>query len=98
MNDSLLVNVMFCFAVFVQICVFGATKIHTQGALLETWQSYFGLPYACVFLALQIWFCWCRNHRRGLVHLGWLWAGAAVLYILLRIVHTETAPSLVAYI
>lgn len=98
MNDSLLVNVMFSLAVFVQIFVFGATKLHTQGALLESWQPYFGLPYACAFLALQIWFCRCRNHRRGLVHLAWLWLGATALYIILRIVRTETAPSLVAYI
>src|SRR5271167_3004766 len=98
MNDSLLVNVMFCFAVFVQICVFGATKLHTQGALLESWEPYFGLPYACIFLALQIWFCLCRDHRRGLVHLSWLWTGAAVFYIIIRIMQSQTMPSLTAYI
>ena len=85
-------------AVFVQICVFGATKIHTHGALLESWQRYFGLPYAGIFLALQIWFCCYRNYRRGLVQLSWLWVGAAALYVIVWIIQGQATPILTSYI
>lgn len=38
-------------AVFVQLAVWGATNLRADGALLESWQRYFGWPYA-VALAL----------------------------------------------
>jgi hypothetical protein len=82
---SRLVNAMFVLAVFVQIAVYGATKIRTEGALLESWQQWFGLPYAVIFLVLQIWYCLAFEHPRGLVHLRRTWIGAAVFYILLMV-------------
>ncbi len=83
--ESGLVNAMFVLAVFVQIAVYGATKIRMHGALLESWQRWFGLPYAFTFLALQIWYCLAFDHRRGLVHLRRTWIGGAIFYMILMV-------------
>ncbi len=81
--DSWLVNAMFALALFVQLAVYGATKIWTYGALLESWQRWFGLPYAFTFLVLQISYCFAFERRRGFVYLRRTWMGGAIFYILL---------------
>ncbi len=81
--ESWLVNAMFVLAVFVQVAVYGVTKIRTHGALLESWQRWFGLPYAFTFLVLQVSYCFAFGHRRGLVHLRRTWMGGAIFYIIL---------------
>ncbi len=87
--ESWLVNAMFVLAVFVQIAVYGATKIRTDGALLQSWQQWFGLPYAFLFLALQIWYCFAFDHRRGLARLRATWIGGAVFGMMLMFLPTR---------
>jgi len=54
-------------AVFVQIGVWGATKIRSDGALLDSWQPYFGWPYGLAFAAFQIGVCYWLRIDRGAV-------------------------------
>lgn len=44
-------------AAFVQIAVWGATKLRGDGALLESWQPYFGWAFGVVFGAAQLLAC-----------------------------------------
>jgi hypothetical protein len=68
-------------AVFVQLAVWGATKIRAGGALLDSWQPYFGWPYAVAFAAAQLGVCRWLAVDRGAVWLvrTWLVGGALVL-------------------
>lgn len=68
-----LVNAMALLSVFVQLAVYGATKIRSHGALLSEWTPYFGAPYGLAFLALQIWYCLSCRHRRALIHIAVAW-------------------------
>jgi len=71
-------------AVFVQLAVWGATKIR-GGALLESWQPYFGWPYGVAFAAAQLLICWWLAVGRGPVWLArtWLVGGALAVVALL---------------
>jgi hypothetical protein len=60
----LVVVLMVALAVFVQLAVWGATKIRADGALLESWQPYFGWVYGVAFAAAQLAVCrWLRIDR-----------------------------------
>ncbi len=70
-------------AIVVQIGVWGATKLHTDGALLESWRPYFGWPYGLLFAAVQAGLCWRLAIDRGIVWLVRTWGitGAALLVL-----------------
>ncbi|CAN5716990.1 hypothetical protein BH20ACT14_BH20ACT14_12830 [soil metagenome] len=70
-------------AIVVQIGVWGATKLHTNGALLESWRPYFGWPYGLLFAAVQAGLCWRLAIDRGIVCLARTWGitGAALLVL-----------------
>jgi hypothetical protein len=74
---------MAALAVFVQIGVWGATKVHSNGALLQSWQPYFGWPYGLAFGAVQVGVCLWLDVQRGLVWLARTWAitGAALVVL-----------------
>lgn len=74
---------MVVLAIVVQIGVWGATKLHTDGALLESWQPYFGWPYGVVFAAVQAGLCWRLAIDRGIVWLVRTWGitGGALLVL-----------------
>lgn len=76
-----LVSGMAVVAIVVQIGVWGATKIHIDGALLESWQPYFGWQYGLVFGAVQVGLCRWVPIERGTVWLARTWAvtGGALL-------------------
>ncbi len=76
-----LVNGMAALSVFVQLAVYGATKIRGSGALLPSWAPYFGAVYGVVFLGIQLLYCWyCRDPRALLFILGsWIILGAITL-------------------
>jgi hypothetical protein len=67
-------------AVFVQLAVWGATKIRA-GALLDSWQPYFGWPYGVAFAAAQLAVCSWLTVDRGAMWLvrTWLVGGALVV-------------------
>jgi hypothetical protein len=65
---------MAALAVFVQLAVWGATKLRSDGALLESWQPWFGWPYGLgLALAELAVVAWLRI-RRGERWLGAAWA------------------------
>ena len=70
-------------AVVVQIGVWGATKLYTDGGLLESWRPYFGWPYGLLFAAVQAGLCWRLAIDRGLVWLARTWGitGGALLVL-----------------
>jgi hypothetical protein len=75
---------MVALAVFVQIGVWGATKINVDGgSLLESWRPYFGWPYGVLFAAMQLAICRWLGIDRGPVWLARTWAvtGAALFVI-----------------
>ena len=74
---------MAALAILVQIGVWGATKLHTDGALLESWRPYFGWPYGLLFAAVQAGVCWRLAIDRGIVWLARTWAvtGGALLVL-----------------
>jgi hypothetical protein len=62
--ESLVVNGMCVLGIFVQLFVYGATKIRSNGALLDGLIPYFGTPYGLGFLFLQLLYCYyCRRYR-----------------------------------
>lgn len=69
-------------AVFVQIGVWGATKIRSEGALFQSWQPYFGWPYGVAFAAVQICVCYWLAIERGVVWLVRTWAIGGGLLLL----------------
>jgi hypothetical protein len=69
-------------SVFVQIGVWGATKIRSDGALFESWQPYFGWRYGLAFAAAQIGVCYWLAIERGVVWLVRTWAIGGVLLVL----------------
>jgi hypothetical protein len=73
---------MAALAVFVQIAVWGATKIRTDGALLQSWQPYFGWAYGVLFALVQVAVCLWLAVPRGIVWLFRTWALSAVLLVL----------------
>lgn len=82
---------MVALAIVVQIGVWGATKLHTDGALLESWRPYFGWPYGLLFAALQAGFCWWLAIDRGIVWLARTWGitGGALLVLWMITGQTE---------
>jgi hypothetical protein len=71
-------------AIVVQIGVWGATKIQSDGgALLESWRPYFGWPYGVALASAQAVLCWWTPIQRGLVWLlrTWVITGAAMLVL-----------------
>lgn len=60
-------------AVFVQLAVWGATKIRADGALLQSWQPYFGWAYGLAFAVVQLGVCWWLRIDRGTVWLLRTW-------------------------
>ena len=72
---------MVVLAIVVQIGVWGATKLHSNGALLESWQPYFGWQYGLLFAAAQAGLCWWLAIDRGIVWLVRTWGitGGALL-------------------
>jgi hypothetical protein len=79
----LVVVSMAAIAVFVQLAVWGATKIRGDGALLESWQPYFGRLYGVLFALLQVGVCLWLEVPRGVVWLVRTWALSAVLLVLI---------------
>lgn len=76
-----LVNGMALLAVFVQLAVYGATKIRSHGALLGIWAPYFRVPYGIAFLVLQL--CYCRScrHPRGIRYILVTWAVRGAVFL-----------------
>jgi hypothetical protein len=70
---------MAALAVFVQLAVWGATKIRSSGALLESWQPWFGWPYGVAFALAQVAVCIWLDVERGIVWLMRTWVLGAVL-------------------
>lgn len=70
-------------AIVVHIGVWGATKLHTDGALLESWRPYFGWPYGLLFAAVQAGLCWRFAIDRGIVWVVRTWGitGGALLVL-----------------
>ena len=68
-------------AIFVQLAVWGATKIRVGGALLESWQPYFGWPYGLGLAAAQLAVCRWLHVKRGPVWLVRTWLIVAVLVV-----------------
>jgi hypothetical protein len=68
-------------AVFVQLAVWGATKIRADRALLESWQPYFGWPYGVAFAAAQLLLCRWLRIDRGAVWLLRTWAVGGALAV-----------------
>jgi len=68
-------------AVFVQLAVWGATKVRADGALLESWQPYFGWRYGLAFAAAQLALCRWLAIDRGIVWLVRTWAVAGALLL-----------------
>jgi hypothetical protein len=68
-------------AVFVQLAVWGATKIRADGALLESWQPYFGWPYGVGFAGGQLLVCRWLRIDRGAVWLLRTWAIGGALAV-----------------
>jgi hypothetical protein len=77
--ESLIVNGMCVLAVFVQLFVYGATKIRSRGALLDNLVPYFGTPYALGFLLLQLWYCHSCRRQRGYWFIAAVWLACAAL-------------------
>jgi hypothetical protein len=65
---------MVALAIVVQIGVWGATKLRSNGALLQSWQPYFGWPYGLAFAAAQIALCRWLAIDRGVTWLVRAWA------------------------
>jgi hypothetical protein len=62
--EHIIVAAMVALAIFVQIFVYGATKIRSHGALLEDLKPYFGAPFAIAFVGFQAWYYYaCRPLR-----------------------------------
>lgn len=83
---------MVVLAIVVQIGVWGATKLNTDGgALLESWRPYFGWPYGVLFAAAQAGLCWWWAIDRGMVWLVRTWGvtGGALLVLWLITGQTE---------
>jgi hypothetical protein len=75
---------MVVLAIVVQIGVWGATKVYTDGgSLLESWRPYFGWQYGLAFAAVQTGVCWWLAIERGIVWLVRAWAitGGALLVL-----------------
>jgi hypothetical protein len=73
---------MAALAVLVQLGVWGATKLRSDGALLESWQPYFGWRYGLAFAAAQVALCRWLRIDRGVVWLARTWAiGGALLVV-----------------
>ena len=70
-------------AVFVQLGVWGATKIRADGALLESWQPYFGWRYGVLFALFQLAVCLWLSVPRGIVWLFRTWTIGGVLLVLI---------------
>ncbi len=77
----LVVGLMAAFAVFVQLAVWGATKIRADGALLQSWQAYFGWLYGLAFGAFQLWVCRWLQIERGPVWLFRTWVIGGALAV-----------------
>jgi hypothetical protein len=81
-----IVTGMVLLAIVVQIGVWGATKMHSEGALLEAWQPFFGWPYGLLFAAVQAGLCWWLAIDRGIVWLVRTWGitggGLLVLWMI----------------
>jgi hypothetical protein len=68
-------------AVFVQIGVWGATKIRSNGAFFESWQPYFGWAYGLVFAGALVLVCRWLAIDRATVWLARTWAIAGILVV-----------------
>ena len=66
-------------AVFVQLGVWGATKLRTDGSLFESWQPYFGWAYGVAFAAALVGVCRWLAIDRGVVWLARTWVIGGVL-------------------
>jgi hypothetical protein len=82
---------MAALAVFVQLAVWGATKIRADGALLESWQPYFGWPYGVLFALVQIGVCLWLAVPRGIVWLLRTWVLSAVVLVLIWAVNGRSS-------
>ena len=65
---------MVVLSIVVQIGVWGATKLQSNGALLQSWQPYFGWPYGLAFAAAQVGLCLWLRVQRGIIWLVRTWA------------------------
>ncbi len=83
---------MVVLAVFVQVGVWGATKIRAEGALFQSWQPYFGWRYGVAFAAVQIGICYWLAIERGVVWLVRTWAIGGGLLVLVTWVTGRAGP------
>ena len=95
--EPLIVNAMFVLALFVQLAVHGMTHIRTDGALLEGYAPYFGVPYGVAFLAFQLWYCRSCDHRRGFAWIFLVWVGMAALMLVTFLVNHSVNVTLDAF-
>jgi hypothetical protein len=79
-------------SVFVQIGVWGATKIRSEGALFQSWQPYFGWRYGVAFAAVQIGICYWLAIDRGIVWLARTWTIGGGLLVLVWFLAGRTGP------
>jgi hypothetical protein len=77
---------MVVLAIVVQIGVWGATKLRSNGALLQSWQPYFGWPYGVAFALAQVAVCWWLAIDRGVVWLARTWVLVGLGLVLLWLV------------
>jgi hypothetical protein len=78
---------MVALAVFVQLLVYGATKIRMSHAPLEHWQPVFGWAYGMAFVAFQVGFCRAIGRTKGYWWICCTWVG----YLLVVVVAEATA-------
>jgi hypothetical protein len=83
---------MAALAVFVQLAVWGATKLRSDGALLESWQPYFGWEYGLAFAAAQVAVCRWLALDRGLVWLVRTWVLGGVLMVVAWLIGGRSGP------
>jgi hypothetical protein len=83
---------MVALAVFVQLGVWGATKIRSDGALFEEWQPYFGWVYGLAFGAAQLAVCRWLAIDRGRLWLVRTWVIGGGLLVAVWVVGGRSGP------
>jgi hypothetical protein len=84
-------------AVFVQLAVWGATKLRSDGALLQSWQPWFGWQYGILLAGAQVAVVRWLRIGRGLVWIGAAWlSGVAAALVGWAVGHRPGVDSTIA--